>query len=199
MRAIQEGSKLKSETGRLVVRRPERESHFCGLTWQVGQCLFHGFGGVMFSKFSRWGGVMFSKFSRGGHFPFSLNCSPNQVMGVTSHPQSLCTASCLQLFHGLKCLLSVHELVLVRDEWHAAVPIQSHLHLRFVQVCVQIYSNPKMYFVEPANPRDHRSLEVFITHTFGNNLQGIFALFLLKIFCELFVCACFDDLLFLTF
>ena len=44
--------KLPASKACLIVRYPVSESHFCGLTRQVCQCMFHGFqggGGVMFS------------------------------------------------------------------------------------------------------------------------------------------------------
>ncbi len=70
----------------LIVRCPVWESHFSGLTQQVGLCRFHGFHGYQVScspKFSRvGGGVMFPE----------LFSKPSD-----GHPQCLCTASCFAM------------------------------------------------------------------------------------------------------
>ena len=66
----QETRLVTAEQIRQLVR-PVRESHFGGLTWQVGWCIFHGLGGgwgghVLQTLFSSGGGVTVSKFSRQG-------------------------------------------------------------------------------------------------------------------------------------
>ncbi len=73
----------------LAVRRPSRESHSSGLTWQGGWCMYvPWFGGK---------GGSCSPFSAGGPVPQTLWLRKPHDGGGTSHSQCLCTASCLQV------------------------------------------------------------------------------------------------------
>ena len=80
---------------------PVRESHFSGLQCRESDNMFHGFWrSAMFSILHRGG--MFSKhtgsyspnFVLGERLTHSVSALLLVVMGGTSHPQCLCTASC---------------------------------------------------------------------------------------------------------
>ncbi len=70
-------------TALLLVRRPIRELHVGGLTWQGGWCVY-----VLWFP----GGFMFSILHR--RVIFSKHCYPNQVMGWGRRIHIVCTASC---------------------------------------------------------------------------------------------------------
>ena len=93
-----------------------RESHFYGVTWQVGQRMFDALGGSI------------SPFSTGGHVLQTL--FPKLNDGGMSYPQCLCTASCFPFEGWSLQLWRTHETETDRiNHMHWACPCVTSRHL----------------------------------------------------------------------
>ncbi len=100
------------------------ESHFSGLSWQVGQHMFHGFHGGQHLH-SPQGGIVFILHK--GHVVQNLFPKPTD-QGGTLHPQCLCTASCLQVIGGRRTH-SVSAMLLVSCVLKVAPTVSLHCFL----------------------------------------------------------------------